>query len=229
MGVTGEVERFETFGSRDYRSAAVNSQQWEVVQQAKERRHGRAGVSWRGVPLLKDPWDMTLYPMLLWELRPATVIELGTFIGGSALWLADLVSAFGTGSRIVSVDCDLSRVRFEDPRIEFVKADLSLVSDGFPVPLAELPHPWLVIEDAHVNLAGVLAHLDRYMEDGDYMVVEDTVWESKYREFEQFMLCHGSRYLVDAHYVDNFGYNGTWNWNSILKCVADGRSQRGSS
>jgi hypothetical protein len=37
----------------------------------------------------------------------------------------------------------------------------------------------------------------------------------------QFMQRHGSRYRVDTHYVDNFGYNNTFCWNSILACVAD--------
>jgi len=38
----------------------------------------------------------------------------------------------------------------------------------------DLPHPWLVIEDAHENIDGVLEHLLQYMQTGDYFIVEDT-------------------------------------------------------
>jgi cephalosporin hydroxylase len=218
-----DLTRFEAFTAREFRSAVVNRELRQVVHRAKYRRHGKAGVTWRGVPLLKDPWDMMLYPMLLWELRPATIVELGAFLGGSALWFADLASTFGLQTRILSFDLDIDRVQVDDPRIEFIAADLSQIASGLSLPVAELPHPWLVIEDAHIDLVTVLAYLDQFIENGDYMVVEDTLAEVKYREFEVFMRQHGSRYRVDTHYADNFGYNGTHNWNSVLKCTADQR------
>jgi cephalosporin hydroxylase len=216
----GDAGRFEAFGMRDFRSA-IGIDAHQIVQRAKYRSHGKAGVTWRGVPLLKDPWDMVLYPMLLWELRPATIIELGTFVGGSALWLGDLAGAFGLQTQIFSIDRDINRVRVDDPRIEFVEADLSQLADGLPLPMAELPHPWLVIEDAHANLVAVLTYLDRYIRSDDYLIVEDTYAASKYREFEIFMQHRGSRYRIDTYYADNFGYNGTHCWNSVLRCVAN--------
>jgi cephalosporin hydroxylase len=219
--VNPDLERFEAFEVRDSRSAIVDRELQKIVQSAKYRRHGKAGVTWRGVPILKDPYDMVLYPMLLWELRPATIIELGAFVGGSALWLADLASAFGMQTRTFSIEREIDRVQVNDPRIEFIEADLDLIADGFPVPMADLPHPLLVIEDAHVNLVTVLTHVDRFTRSGDYLIVEDTLSPIKYGEFQEFMLHHGSRYRVDTNYTDNFGYNGTWCWNSVLKCVAD--------
>jgi cephalosporin hydroxylase len=216
-----DLGRFEPLSVRDFRSAIITREVLQVVRRAKYRRHGKAGVTWRGVPLLKDPWDMVLYPMLLWELRPAAIIELGAFMGGSALWLADLASAFGLQPRIFSIDRDIDRVQVDDPRIEFIQADLSRITDGLPVPLAKLPHPWLVIEDAHANLVTVLTHLEGFVRNGDYMIVEDTLDPNKYRQFREFVLQHERRFRIDTHYVDNFGYNGTHNWNSVLKCVAD--------
>ncbi len=216
-----DLGRFEAFEIRDFRSAILTQDLLQAVKRTKYRRHGKAGVTWRGVPLLKDPWSMVLYPMILWELRPATIIELGAFAGGSALWLADMASAFGLETRTLSIEREIDSVQVDDPRIEFIEADLSRITDGLPLPLAKLPHPWLVIEDAHVNLVTVLTHLDGFIEKGDYMIVEDTYMERKYREFEGFMLQRGSRYKVDTNYVDNFGYNGTYCWNSVLKCVAD--------
>jgi cephalosporin hydroxylase len=218
--VCDDQERFEPLSARYFRSTIITRDVTQVVQRAKRRRHGKAGVTWRGIPLLKDPWEMVLYPMLLWELRPAAIIELGAFMGGSALWLADLASIFGLQPRILSIERDIDRVQVDDPRIEFIEADLSRITDGLPVPLAKLPHPWLIIEDAHVNLVTVLTQLEHFMMNGDYMIVEDTLSPGKYREFEEFMLQHGRRLKVDTNYVDNFGYNGTHNWNSVLKCIA---------
>jgi len=47
---------------------------------------------YRGVPLLKNPFDLALYPILLWKLQSRTVIEIGSKSGGSALWLGDLLA-----------------------------------------------------------------------------------------------------------------------------------------
>ena len=47
--------------------------------------------------------------------------------------------------------------------------------------LGELAHPWLVIEDAHVNTAQVVRRLFRYMTAGDYLIVEDIRFGAKKR------------------------------------------------
>ena len=39
--------------------------------------------------------QVSLYPMLLFELKPKTIIEIGAFNGGSAIWLADNLELFG--------------------------------------------------------------------------------------------------------------------------------------
>ena len=40
--------------------------------------------------------------------------------------------------------------------------------------LGELPHPWLVIEDCHVNVMGLMEHFGEYMMPGEYFAIEDT-------------------------------------------------------
>ena len=45
--------------------------------------------TWKGVLLEKDPMQIAAYPMLIYELQPKTIIELGALKGGSAIWLAD--------------------------------------------------------------------------------------------------------------------------------------------
>ena len=185
-----------------------------VVQEAKHRR-----LVWRGASLLKDPVMLALYPQLLAELRPATVIELGTWEGGSAAWLADMLSCIGVDAQLFSVDLDHDRIRVRHPRATYVRADLTAPASLAPTlgesALRTLPHPWLVIEDAHVNVYGVLAHFDRQMRRGDYVVAEDlALHRGKYLEVKRFAIDRG--YLVDTFYTDMFGYNATWNPNGFL-------------
>lgn len=217
-----DPERFVPFELRERRMDFLTVEMWEAIQAAKRQDNGKAGVTWRGVEVRKDPWDITIYPMLIWELQPRTIIELGAASGGSALWLADTATAFDLNARVISVDINLSQLQVKDPRIEYVQFDLFNVGlKPFPLAMSDLPHPWLLIEDTHKNVVPVLEYFDRHVIRGDYVIVEDTCHLPTLEMLEQFMEKHGSRYRVDTHYVDNFGYNNTWNWNSILACVED--------
>ena len=216
-----DPERFVLFESRT-RQSDMPLEAWRAIEEAKWQRNGKAGVSWRGVPMRKDPWDITMYPMIICEQQPRTIIELGAWVGGSALWLADIATASHLDTRIISADISLTQLQVQDPRIEFVQFDMFKIDfKPFPVPVASLPHPWLIIEDTHKNVLSALKYFDPHVMRGDYVIVEDTIGLQTLGVLEQFMQEHGSRYRVDTYYVDNFGYNSTSNWNSILACVED--------
>lgn len=190
------------------------------IQRLKKRRvEGTPPIHWKGVQTLKDPLDLALYPMLLWELKPVTVIEIGAARGGSALWLADLLSAMGVEAHVWSFDVDLTRVEVSDARITFAQADSHQLSTLPLRELAALPHPWLVIEDAHQNLGPLLLAFDELLQAGDYLVVEDLILPRTYMAFRHFARRAGARYHVDTRFTDLFGYNATWNANGYLKRV----------
>ena len=92
-------------------------------------------------------------------------------------------------------------------------------STHHPADLKQLPHPWLVIEDAHQNVYEVLRHFDSLLEPGDYLVVEDLLSLPKYAQTSRFLSEARGRYVVDTHYTDMFGYNATWNLNGYLKRI----------
>src|SRR5215471_16041034 len=52
-------------------------------------------MRWRGVPLMKNVFDFAMYPALIGELRPRTIFEIGSGLGGSAAWLADHLAMNG--------------------------------------------------------------------------------------------------------------------------------------
>jgi len=190
--------------------------------------------TWKGIILNKGVTEIALYPMLLHELQPKTIIEIGAFNGGAAIWMADLLNMFNIEGSIYSVD---EKAKL-DSRVIFLEGDCNKLSEVFsPEKLAEFPHPWLVIEDAHVNLVAVANYFDNNgLKKGDYLIVEDTnkyMWESwdnnwddqeemekgsqKMDELRSWLQDHENEYLIDSYYQDMYGYNGSKNWNSILK------------
>lgn len=74
------------------------------------------GDSYAGVGMSKFPEDLRVYEHLLWISGATAVIEIGTYLGGSALWFRDRLAAFaryraGPPVRVVSIDIDVAAAR----------------------------------------------------------------------------------------------------------------------
>ncbi|NEQ05243.1 MAG: cephalosporin hydroxylase [Moorea sp. SIO4E2] len=199
--------------------------------------------TWKGIILNKGVTEIGIYPMLLWELKPQTIIEIGALNGGSAVWLADNLELFGIKGSVYSIDIDLSlldKKARDNLKVNFIEGDCNNLSTVLPKTMLErLPHPWLVIEDAHVNVLGVVEYFhENGLTTGDYLIVEDTnklIWNSgnenwddkeeyekgrqKMSNLRGWLFNHEDEYLIDTYYQDVYGYNGSKNWNSILKKV----------
>jgi cephalosporin hydroxylase len=174
-------------------------------------------LRWKGLPLFKTAYDAAIYPMLLWDLKPRTILELGSGCGASALWFTDLAAAFGLSPTVYSVDLKVPPLR--DERITFLEGDLSAVGSVLDEGLlGRAAHPWLVVEDAHVNVEGVLRHVHPHLAAGDYLVVEDSA--GKQNDIRRFLASAPGCYKVDAYYTDFFGRNVTCAEDSILVRMA---------
>jgi cephalosporin hydroxylase len=170
-------------------------------------------MRWRGMPLMKTVFDFAMYPALLAELRPRTVFEIGSGRGASATWFADSLALCGVEARVHSVD--LVKVEMEHPCVSFYRGDCCEPELLFaPELLRTEPHPWLVVEDAHHNVAAVLERFHRFLAPGDYLVVEDS--DVKRDALRQFLGAHPGDYLVDTHFTDYFGRNATCAADSIF-------------
>jgi len=53
---------------------------------------GHHKVTYRGIKMIKNPFDYLLYQMIINEVKPDLIIEVGTNHGGTALYMADVVS-----------------------------------------------------------------------------------------------------------------------------------------
>jgi cephalosporin hydroxylase len=170
-------------------------------------------LQWRGLPLFKSVFDLALYPMLIWETRPATIIELGSGLGTSAVWLADILRAFGIHAHLYSVD--IRSPQLNDPGVTFLQGNCLEIEGVLPATFLEsLPRPWLVIEDMHVNTLGVLQYFADLLHPGDYFIVEDS--RSKQTAIREFMADREAHFMVDTRYTDYFGRNVTCSADSIF-------------
>jgi cephalosporin hydroxylase len=176
-------------------------------------------MRWRGIPLMKNVFDFAMYPMLIAELRPQTLFEVGSGLGASALWFADHLTFCGVQGRVYSVDRIKAEV--QHPGVEYSAGDCSDPECLFDAELLHTaPHPWLIVEDAHHNVGGVLEHFHKYLSPGDYLVVEDS--DVKRETLRRFVAAHRGAYLVDTRFTDNFGRNATCAADSIfVRTTAD--------
>lgn len=223
--------RFVPFSEREMRSDMSRT----MVALISEGKHF---MSYRGLPMAKDPLDLVLYDMLFFEVQPRTVIELGTYTGASAMWMADKLRSIDVDGQVYSIDIDLTLIDKQArnyPHVNFLQGDCNRIEEVLPSEwLQGLPHPWVVIDDAHVNIGGVYEHFHRWgLSSGDYLIVEDTIpwipgsfgkpeeggeWgDWKWQEIRDFFADHAEQYQVDRYYTDFFGYNATWNWNGFVK------------
>jgi cephalosporin hydroxylase len=170
-------------------------------------------MRWRGLPLMKNVFDFAIYPALIAELRPRTIFEIGSGSGASAIWFADNLELCGIQGHVNSVD--LKQAKVEHPRVSFLRGDCADPASLFdPALLRSAPHPFLVVEDAHQNVLGVLEHMHQFMSAGDYLVVEDS--DVKREAIRSFLAPRAGSYVVDTKFTDNFGRNATCAGDAIF-------------
>lgn len=211
---------------------------------------GKNRTHWRGAPMRKDAISWVILTMMIQELCPGTIFDLGTGGGGTALWLLDQSAALGLDTMVVSVDMDDIRspatrqLMAEQDRLRVYLGDLEQLAHVLPnALLASLPHPWLILEDAHVPSLPLLSyfHLNGIRE-GDYVVFGDTHREGpdvsgvqahdmktslgaeKTRSVSLAMTVFGCEYALDTRYLDMFGHDASAMSNGILRRVTPAES-----
>ena len=132
---------------------------------------------WLGRLVLKSPLDLWNYQEILFEQIPELILETGTFMGGSGLFLATICESLGTG-RVISIDVE-RRADFPlHPRLEYwtgSSIDPKIVSRFTEA--ARSAHGVLVILDSDHSRGHVLAELRAYsalVPIGGSLIVEDT-------------------------------------------------------
>lgn len=145
-----------------------------------EYRGRNPTITWLGVPLWKNPCDLLVYQEIIRDVRPDLIIETGTHLGGSALFLAsmlDLVHGQAkTGPHVLSIDSVKQEVPAH-PRIQYLHGDSVDYAALATVGVHARDRRVMVVLDSDHSKNHVLAELRAYapfVSPGSYLVVEDT-------------------------------------------------------
>jgi len=174
---------------------------------------------WHSTPVLKCPFDLWIYQEIVVSVRPALIVECGTWAGGAALFLAHMLDLIGHG-KVITIDVldanqvrehylrylpELSpnlRIRPQHPRIEQLlgsSTDRTIVAEvARSVPDRGAV---MVIADSDHSLDHAYAELNTYhafVTPGSYFVMEDTnIPESGPRQAVDRFLAGHSEFAID--------------------------------
>ena len=139
-------------------------------------------TTYLGVPVAKWVGDLWNYQEIVHRLQPQLIVEFGSWQGGSALYLADiLIRIRGGATKLLSIDIDLrwihERARHHRA-IEWMQANTAdpIVACKIQSLRQEFPGPAFFVIDSDHSKTHVLAELENLREvtkPGDYLVVED--------------------------------------------------------
>ncbi len=132
---------------------------------------------WMGVNVQKCPLDLFIYQEIIFETKPDLIIETGTYLGGSALFLAHLCDLLGRGE-VVTIDTLERPGQPEHPRITYIR-DMSTspaVIEYLEEKSSGLESVLLILDSEHSrdNVYKELNLLSKFVTLDNYLIVEDT-------------------------------------------------------
>ncbi len=195
-------------------------------------------VTYRGVAALRCPFDYVIYQMIVAEVKPDLIIEIGTNEGGGAYYLADLQTLLG-GAAVHTIDIlnAVNPIVLRHPKIKFFGSgwqgyDLEKETAGF--------RNILVIDDGSHTYEDTLSCLKKFTPKvalNSYFIVEDGIVsdlrDKQLLTAEQFSQYNGgplraikeyletdNSLIIDKKWSNLFGKNATFNVDGYLKKVA---------
>jgi cephalosporin hydroxylase len=206
------------------RLATPGSERVELCAKSIFRGHLR--VSYRGVQAIRCPFDYVIYQMILYEVQPDLVIEVGTNIGGGALYLADLLSNLQHGIlHTIDIKPQSAAILSDHPRIRLFTNGY----ENYDIDNARSFGKVLVIEDAshmYEDSLGIMTRFAPVVTPGSYLIVEDGIVNElgmgrRYhggplRAINEFLKTH-PEFEIDRQWCDYFGQNATFNVNGYLR------------
>jgi cephalosporin hydroxylase len=151
--------------------------EWTMFHNVMHRHY----THYCGYKVLKPPFDWIVMQDILWDTKPPLIIEIGSWEGGFALWMAHMSEAMGFDTTIIGLDITDKPTAVKHPRIQWVIGDAT--SDAVHKKVAELAgdRRGMVIEDSDHKLSTtrtLMAQYHKYVAPGCYFVVEDTCVEA---------------------------------------------------
>jgi len=132
---------------------------------------------WLGVQTEKCPTDLWIYQEIIQDLKPDVIIEAGTFLGGSALYLASICELVGNG-KVISIDIAEQEGLPRHSRITYLMG--SSVSDDIISKvrgmITQHDKVMVILDSAHEkdHVLKELIIYSKFVTKGSYIIVEDT-------------------------------------------------------
>ena len=128
---------------------------------------------WKGIQILKCPLDLWIYQEIIYDIKPDLIIECGTYLGGSALYFAEISNA-----RVITIDIEYRGGRPEHPRIRYIfgsSVDESVLRE-VREEVAKAKTVLVVLDSDHSkdHVTRELNAYQHFVTPGSYMVLEDT-------------------------------------------------------
>jgi cephalosporin hydroxylase len=196
---------------------------------SKSLYEGHLQVTYRGIKAIRCPFDYVIYQMIVNEVKPDLIIEIGTSEGGSAIYLADLMDASDIQGEIHSID-----ITSKAEQNVKINSRIKLFTNGwenYDINLATKFKTILIIEDAahtYECTIGALEKFNKLVSLGSYLIVEDGIIDDlgmskefnggPLRAIKEFLPKH-PEFIIDRKWCDMFGRNATFNVNGYLKRV----------
>jgi cephalosporin hydroxylase len=172
--------------------------------------------TWRGRPCLQFRSDMIRYAELIHEFNPPFVVEIGTNTGGTALFLADVMSSFGNG-KVITID--ITDPGFSSVRVKGLhflhgsSTDPDIVDSVKEIAAGQ--HGIVLIDGDH-HADQVREELDLYADMANYIVVQDTIM--RYRDMpdnpadalDEWWMAHGHDWWAEDAGIDMTQQPGGW-------------------
>lgn len=133
-----------------------------------------------GRKVLKSPFDWIVTQDIIFETKPEVIIEIGSFDGGMALWMAHFLDAMGSDTQIIGIDVSARPTAAQHPRLHWVIGDATAPETLQKVRDLCKGKKGMVIEDSdhkyHITKALLEAYYP-FVAKGCYFLVEDTFVE----------------------------------------------------
>jgi cephalosporin hydroxylase len=138
---------------------------------------GSVSIGWLGHLIQKAPTDLWACQEIITAVRPDIIIETGSCLGGSALFMAMLCELLGQGE-VISIDITRPATLPAHPRLTFLTGDSASPAMRAAVEARLRPGDRvMVILDADHGRDHVAAELALWADlvtEGSYLIVEDT-------------------------------------------------------
>lgn len=158
------------------------SREWVRVGWSLKYYHN---FSWFGLPILQLPEDLLRLQEVIYQVRPAVIVETGVFRGGSLLFHAALCQALGEG-RVIGIDREIAAADREAISRHLLGSRITLLEGDSTDPgiiaqvarLIDQAGPVLVILDSCHTREHVARELESYapfVSKGSYIIATDGI------------------------------------------------------